>query len=115
MAAIHATAVMQQRAMIPFFDHGGSGDPLHFLHANGYPPACYQPLLGLLSSRNHVFGMLLRPLWPGARMDDLHDWNPLSDDLLAFLRQTGGPPVIAVGHSIGAIVSLRAALRDPGP
>ena len=31
-----------------------------------------------------------------------------------FLSQTKPAPVIGVGHSIGAIVTLRAALRDPG-
>ena len=113
--AIHTAVAVKQGTIIPSFNLGGSGEPLHFLHANGYPPACYQPLLALLQSRFHVFGMLLRPLWPDSRMDDLQDWNPLSDDLLTFLHQSGEPPLVAVGHSIGAIVSLRAALRDPAP
>ena len=98
---------------IPDFDFKGSGEPLHFLHANGYPPECYKPFLELLQTRYHVFGMLLRPLWPHANLNELHDWQPLSDDLLQFLAQQP-TPVIAVGHSIGAIVTLRAALQDPG-
>src|SRR3990172_9069219 len=98
---------------IPFIEHGGSGAPLHFLHANGYPPACYQPLLERLTTRYHAFGMLLRPLWPDSKMDELKDWNPLSDDLLHFLSGHESP-VIGVGHSIGGIVTLRAALKEPG-
>jgi pimeloyl-ACP methyl ester carboxylesterase len=99
---------------IPYFETGGSGPDLLFLHANGYPPAAYQPLLELLKTQYHVFGMLLRPLWPEAKMKDIQSWHPFSDDLLRFLshRETG--PVIGVGHSIGGIVTLRAALRDPG-
>ena len=102
----------------PQFDLGGNGTPLHFLHANGYPPECYEPLLGLLQKQYHVFGMKLRPLWDGTKPDDLQDWHPLSDDLLRFLTDRASTTlseerVIGVGHSIGGIVTLRAAMRDP--
>lgn len=98
---------------IPHFDLGGDGAPLHFLHANGYPPECYQPLFAHLQNRHRVFGMKLRPLWEGQNKDDFQDWHPYSDDLLRFLSDRGADPVIGVGHSIGGIVTLRAALRDP--
>jgi len=113
---------------IPFFDLDTSGQSLHFLHANGYPPECYKPFLELLQSQYHVFGMLLRPLWPESNPNDIRDWSLFSQDLLHFLastastrRESASPlsaksnttQVIGVGHSIGAIVTLRAALRDP--
>jgi pimeloyl-ACP methyl ester carboxylesterase len=98
---------------IPFIDHGGKGQPLHFLHANGYPPACYQPLFDLLRGQYHVFGMTLRPLWPDSKPEELRDWNPLSDDLLQFLDEQNAGPLVGMGHSIGAIVTLRAALQQP--
>jgi pimeloyl-ACP methyl ester carboxylesterase len=109
------------------FDLGGTGQPLHFLHANGYPPDCYKPLFELLLAQYNIFGMLLRPLWPDAKLNEIDDWHPFSDDLLRFLSSASTPltcacgtgagsedePVIGVGHSIGGIVTLRAALRDP--
>ncbi len=103
------------------FDLGGTGQPLHFLHANGYPSDCYKPLFELLKTEYHVFGMLLRPLWGEAKPDQIDDWHVFSEDLRVFLNSSplsstsnGEPvPVIAVGHSIGAIVTLRAALRYP--
>jgi len=103
------------------FDLGGTGQPLHFLHANGYPPDCYKPLFELLKTEYHVFGMLLRPLWGEAKPDQIDDWHVFSEDLRVFLNSSplsstsnGEPvPVIGVGHSIGAIVTLRAALRYP--
>ncbi len=103
---------------IPQFDYGGNGAPLHFLHANGYPPECYEPLLELLKKQHHVFGMKLRPLWDGAKPGDIQDWHPLSEDLLRFLSNSASTtlsenPVIGVGHSVGGIVTLRAAIRDP--
>jgi pimeloyl-ACP methyl ester carboxylesterase len=98
---------------IPKFDYGGDGVPLHFLHANGYPPDCYKPLFELLKTKYHLFGMKLRPLWEDAKTEEINDWHPLSDDLLRFLTTSGLGPVIGVGHSVGGIVTLRAALRDP--
>jgi pimeloyl-ACP methyl ester carboxylesterase len=97
----------------PSFDFGGSGLPLHFLHANGYPPACYKSLLELLKNEFHVFGMLLRPLWDETRPEEIDDWYAFSEDLRVFLSTCSAEPVIGVGHSIGAIVTLRAALKYP--
>jgi len=98
---------------IPFTDFGGTGAPLHFLHANGYPPACYRPLLTLLTSRFHTIGMHLRPLWPDSKPEGLRDWHPLTDDFLRFLADREPAPVLTVGHSVGGIVALRAALKEP--
>lgn len=103
------------------FDLGGGGQPLHFLHANGYPPACYKPLLDLLQTEYRVFGMMLRPLWNESNPVEINDWHAFTDDLRVFLNtypfddspQGEHTPVIGVGHSIGAIVTLRAALRNP--
>ncbi|HSL45375.1 MAG TPA: alpha/beta hydrolase [Anaerolineales bacterium] len=98
---------------VPSFDLGSTGQPLHFLHANGYPPECYKPLLERLQTQYYVFGMRLRPLWPSSDPNDIEDWKSFSEDLLQFLASQT-TPLIGVGHSIGAIVTLRAALRDPG-
>ncbi|MBL8101620.1 MAG: alpha/beta hydrolase [Anaerolineales bacterium] len=98
---------------IPQFDYSGNGTPLHFLHANGYPPECYKPLFEHLQKQYHVFGMKLRPLWNDSNPNDIQDWHPLSDDLLRFLSDREAGPVIGVGHSIGGIVTLRAAIRNP--
>src|SRR5512138_2270793 len=121
------TNVPRPLSSIPYFIHGGEGQPLHFLHANGYPPECYKSLFHCLQTHYHVFGMLLRPLWQDSNPDEIQNWKPFSEDLLRFLtpptpgfdtsekiiHSTQPAPVIGVGHSIGAIVTLRAALRDP--
>lgn len=103
--------------MIPFQDFGGDGPPLHFAHANGYPPLAYLPLIETLTPRYHVYSMLFRPLWPGAPMspDDINDWGPFVDDLFDFFEERGaaGQRVIGVGHSLGAMVTLAAALCRP--
>lgn len=96
-----------------FVEYGGTSLALHFLHANGYPFYCYKPLLDLLQTNYHIFGMLLRPLWEGSKPQDIQSWHVFSDDLLRFLSDYKSDPVIGVGHSIGATVTLRAALREP--
>jgi pimeloyl-ACP methyl ester carboxylesterase len=67
----------------------------------------------MLATRYHVFGMLLRPLWPRSEPSTIQDWKPFSEDLLELLHQAAGTSVIGLGHSIGAVVALRAALLDP--
>ena len=98
---------------IPYFTLGGSGLPLHFLHANGYPPECYRSLISKLSDEYHVFSMRQRPLWPDSRPEEISDWSPLTDDFLRFLDEQHTKASIGVGHSVGGIVALRAALHQP--
>jgi pimeloyl-ACP methyl ester carboxylesterase len=99
--------------MIPFVDFGGGGPRLHFAHANGFPPRTYAPLLETLARDHHVFAMLARPLWPGASPEAIESWEPFVDDLLQFLDERGETGVIGVGHSLGAVTTLAAALRRP--
>ncbi|KAF0108857.1 MAG: alpha/beta fold family hydrolase [Anaerolineaceae bacterium] len=99
--------------MIPSLDFGGNGPALHFAHANGYPPECYRPLLAGLSAHYHVFAMRQRPLWPDSQPAAIKDWHPLTGDFFRFLDERNPGPVIGVGHSLGGIVTLRAALRQP--
>lgn len=98
---------------IPFIDFGGVGEELVFLHANGYPPDCYRPLLSRLAEKYHVTAMVQRPLWPGSRPEDIDDWLPLTDDLLCYLEAHHSAPLACTGHSMGGVVLLRAALREP--
>jgi len=105
---------------IPSVDFGGAGGELLFLHANGYPPECYRPLLSRLAESHHVTAMVQRPLWPDSKPEDIEDWRPLTDDFLRFLDEdqirfdtTQREPIVCVGHSMGGTALLRAALRQP--
>lgn len=98
---------------MPWIDCGGSGRPLVFLHANGYPPSCYSPLLGDLAAAYRTLALPLRPLWPHASREKITSWNVFSDDLLEFLAEQRLTSAIAIGHSLGATVALRAALASP--
>ena len=98
------------------------GPILTFIHANGYPLDVYEPLLALLLDDYRVVGYQLRPFWPDTDPGEIQDWRSFRDDYLGFLK-TGEEgiklevslenKVIAVGHSIGAMTSLLAAIEKP--
>jgi pimeloyl-ACP methyl ester carboxylesterase len=98
---------------IPSLNFGGTGEELLFLHANGYPPDCYQPLLSRLAETYHVTAMVQRPLWPDSKPEDVKDWHFLTEDLLRYMDAHHSTPIACVGHSMGGIALLRAALREP--
>jgi len=98
---------------IPFVDFGGSGSLLHFAHANAYPPACYQQFIEPFLPNYHVLAMKQRPLWPNSNPDGLTSWQDFTDDLIQFLEQKGLRDVIGMGHSLGAVATMYAAVERP--
>ena len=95
-------------------DWGGAGPPLHFAHANGFPPGTYRRLIGDLSKRHHVVSMSARPLWPDSRPQVLRDWSVFAEDLREELGRRDLRGIVGVGHSLGAVISLLAVAADPG-
>ena len=101
------------------------GDPLiHFLHANGYPPETYQSFLTYFTPRHGVIAPYLRPMWPDSTPQSVQDWTVFRDDMLRMLQEPERLQVdprrldeskglIGMGHSIGATVTLMAALKNP--
>ncbi len=99
--------------MIPFHDIGGSGPLLHFAHANAYPPGSYRQFLEPLTSQYHVLAVEHRPLWPGSDPAELTRWELIADDLIDFFDQENLRGVIGVGHSLGGVATLMAAVKRP--
>lgn len=94
-------------------DFGGRGPELHLAHANGYPPRAYTPLAETLTARFHVTAALTRPLLAGSPPNGLRDWWPLADDLAQFLGARQARGWVGVGHSLGGVLTLAVALRQP--
>jgi pimeloyl-ACP methyl ester carboxylesterase len=98
----------------PLFEFGGSGPVINLSLANGFPPQTYQPVFEPLTRQYRVVCLLPRALWQnGALPQDMRSWHVLADDLLAGLRAHNLTEVIAVGHSVGAVVSMLAILAEP--
>lgn len=98
---------------IPFYDFGGDGPVVHFAHPNGYPPACFQRMFAPFLSQFRVIGIFHRPLWPGSQPEELQSWRLVADDMLRFFEQQGLDHVIGIGHSLGAVATMYAALQRP--
>ncbi len=98
---------------IPYLDFGGNGRILHFAHPNAYPPAGFRQFLQPLTAQFHVYAVAHRPLWPGAQPEEMTDWTVIADDLIRFFDQMGWQQVIGVGHSLGGVATLYAAVSRP--
>lgn len=98
----------------PLLAFGGDGPVLHFAHANGFPPDAYRPWLTALARRYRVVAAPHRPLW--SREDPwqtFHDWHTIGRDLIAALDAHDLRGVIGVGHSLGGVATLYAAVQRP--
>ena len=87
---------------------------MHMATANGFPPQTYLPMLRGFLTDYRLICLPPRALWGGQRPPgDYQDWTALADDLLAGLAARNMQDVVALGHSIGAVVSLLAAIKEP--
>lgn len=105
-----------QDGEISFLEWPGTGPRLLFSHATGFNAETYRSLLQPLSDRMHIFatdarghGFTSLPATPGVAKD----WIIYRDDLVRFLDGLDGRPTILAGHSMGATVSVMAALLRP--
>lgn len=99
----------------PLLELGGTGPLVHLLPANGFPPETYLPALAPVLAGHRVVSLPPRALWQdaGPPPDRPGTWLTLAEDLLAGIRKHSLPPLVAVGHSFGAVASLVAAALEP--
>ena len=98
-----------------FIDWGGSGPLAHFSHATGLCAGTYTPLAERLRPYLRMFGMDDRghgKTRVPANPQKLKNWDGFVDDLESFFKYLA-EPVIAMGHSRGATVSLLLAIKRP--
>jgi len=97
----------------PFLALGDAGPLLHFAHGNGYPPSSYRQFLTALAADFQVRACFHRPLWPDSDPKFMTRWSDLAGDLIDLFDQEGWRDVIGVGHSLGSVLTLHAAVRRP--
>jgi pimeloyl-ACP methyl ester carboxylesterase len=98
-----------------YIDWGGNGPLAHFSHATGLCAGTYTPLAERLRPHLKIVGMDDRGHGGTRAPADprtLKSWNIFVDDLERFVESLG-EPVIAMGHSRGATVSLLLAVKRP--
>ncbi len=98
-----------------FVDWDGKGPLAHFAHATGLCAGTYTPLAERLKPHLKILGMDDRGhggTKAPANPQELKNWDIFVDDLERFVENLG-EPVIAMGHSRGATVSLLLAIKRP--
>lgn len=91
---------------------GSAPTTICFAHANGYPPGSYQPLLEALSAFASVYTYDHLPLRMPEGPYKGVKWSHFADDYIRLLQQTFSEPVVLLGHSLGATVSMLAAAQE---
>lgn len=84
--------------------------PIFFAHANGFPSGTYGKLFAALGPEFNVEHLPQHGHDPRFPVDD--NWHGLVAELLHHLALRPGP-VWGVGHSLGGLLHLHAALRCP--
>lgn len=83
---------------------------IFFAHANGFPSGTYGKLFDALAPDFSVARLPQHGHDPRFPVDN--NWRNLVDELIYHLQQQD-EPVLGVGHSLGGMLHLHAALRCP--
>jgi pimeloyl-ACP methyl ester carboxylesterase len=89
--------------------------PLHFLHANGFCAGVYLPFFDHFKND---FNILATDI-PGQGDSDHHGrariehWDIFVDDVKDVITRRMSAPIVGMGHSLGAVVTLLTAARYP--
>ncbi|MGO9569584.1 MAG: alpha/beta fold hydrolase [Desulfomonilaceae bacterium] len=98
-----------------YVNWGGAGPLAHISHATGFCAGMYGPLAKRLGSRLRVLGMDDRGHGTTAAPADpkkLESWDVFAKDMERFFEHLN-EPVIAMGHSRGAVTSMMVAIKRP--
>ncbi|MDI9819281.1 MULTISPECIES: alpha/beta fold hydrolase [unclassified Legionella] len=84
---------------------------IHFAHGNGFPAPCYSQLLSQLATRYDY--CYIDRIGHNSQFPVTENWHFLVDEVISSVREKANQPVIAVGHSLGGVLSLLAAIEQP--
>jgi len=86
---------------------------LSFMPANGFPPQTYLPMLrGLAGFR--AISLPPRALWGGQSPPSAYgSWRDAAADLLRAIEHFDLRDIVAVGHSLGGVISMLALIEQP--
>ncbi|CEG57159.1 alpha/beta fold hydrolase [Legionella fallonii] len=84
---------------------------IHFAHGNGFPALCYKQMFNYLEKQFdycYIDRIGHDPKYPVGE-----NWHNLIREVIDSVKKQAHQPVIAVGHSLGGVLSLLAAIEEP--
>jgi len=98
-----------------YLDWGGDGPQVHFLHGNGFCAGTYAPFIQHLIPELHVIASDARGHGGSefAGLQPVRSWKVFAEDLRTVVTATARPPIIGMGHSLGAVATTIAAATYP--
>jgi pimeloyl-ACP methyl ester carboxylesterase len=104
---------VQTGAVSTWYDERGDGDPLVLLHGGLLDARFFEPNVGPLAERFHVYLPERRGQGHTADVEGPITYRLMADDTIAFLEAVVGGPADLVGHSDGAFVAMLVAILRP--
>jgi len=104
---------VQLGAVRTWYDEHGQGDPLVLLHGGLVDARFFEPNLGPLSERFHVYTPERRGHGHTPDVEGPITYQLMADDTIAFLEQVIGGPADLLGHSDGAFIAMLVAMQRP--
>ncbi len=90
-----------------------SGQPVVMLHGVTNRWQDWLPVLPFFGWRYHTYALDHRGHGRSGRAIDGYQSNCFAKDVIQFLQDIVGQPVVLVGHSLGAMITLRVAAQAP--
>ncbi len=84
---------------------------IHFAHGNGFPSTCYQQLL--LPLRSQFNCIEIDRIGHDNDFPVTENWPFLIQEMILSVEKQATQPVIALGHSLGGVLSFLAAIERP--
>jgi pimeloyl-ACP methyl ester carboxylesterase len=104
---------VQLGAVRTWYDEHGAGEPLVLLHGGLVDARFFEPNLGPLAERFHVYTPERRGHGHTPDVEGPITYQLMADDTIAFLDQVVGIPADLVGHSDGAFIAMLVAMQRP--
>lgn len=84
---------------------------VHFVHGNGFPSPCYKQFLSHLENKYDC--SYIDRVGHNRQFPVSDNWHTLVDEVILSVKAQASQPVIAIGHSLGGVLSLIAAIEQP--
>lgn len=96
-----------------WYDERGTGEPLVLMHGGLVDARFFEPYIGPLAERYHVYTPERRGHGHTPDVAGPISYQLMADDTIAFLETVVREPADLVGHSDGAFVAMLVAMQRP--